>query len=226
MSLANLIVQPECAYLLTDSGLFTADGTIGALEPKMIELGDLSVAITTTGLLRASQLALAIEAVAPRDQTEMFSLLPEITFATLVAAGIDCATSHSRVLVAYYSHEEGKAGGRMLWTTPGDGPPGMFAWQMYPAWVTGMPPFAMLDRQAIFGRDLEAIDLADPALFDPMHDSIALVEAQRQWVMGWEPLPPGCYVAGDVHLTAVSARGITRTVLHSYPDEVGQKAAA
>ena len=49
MSLANLIVHPDAAYLVTDSGSFERDGTIRSLRPKCMVLEELPLAMTTVG---------------------------------------------------------------------------------------------------------------------------------------------------------------------------------
>jgi hypothetical protein len=221
MSIGNLIVQRDSAYVITDSGYFRDDGTIAYLAPKSMEIEELSLAVATVGSLHCGYLGHVIVNSPPiRSQDEFFNRIAGIMRDAYDLSGLDPDERWSRLLIAFYSHKHGRAGGCTLWTSSeeGVGPADKEPWKLHGASVVVMPA---VDRREVFGRD---IDLTNAAAFNPSRDALPIIEAQRG-KRDWDSRI-GCRVAGDICLTAVSRAGIETTTLHSYPDMVGMKAAA
>ncbi|MCF8708351.1 hypothetical protein [Rhizorhapis sp. SPR117] len=224
MSMANLIVQPDAAYIATDSGYFRKDGTIIGFYPKAMELADQSIAIASVGSLHLGYLARELQKWPDRkgwSQIEMLARLPGIVKDAYASSGLDNSERWSRFVIGFYSHKLQRALGMTFFTADSGGPSDKKPWVLYPAPVVLMPLLAM-------GEVYDGpVNLADPSFFDPHRDVMPMVEAQRRKCGGWGGIAEGCSaVAGEIVLTAVTRDGITHTVLHEYPDQVGQKAAA
>jgi hypothetical protein len=222
VSLANLIVQPGRACLLTDSGHFGKGGVIEALDRKIIEIPRLRIAITTTGYLLCRYLEREIAHAAPATADELFARLPELVLCAAATNDIDCTREPSQILIAHYSERAGRAVGYMLRTARHDWPADMQPWTLYPVTECLGP---RIDLQAALGRDA---DLSDPSAFNPARDGMAIVHAQRAPRSDWwtaDKEETVC-VAGTIRLTAVSSAGVETVDLHAWPDRVGERAAA
>ena len=132
--------------------------------------------------------------------------------------GIDPDTHWCRIVVAFYSHEHGGAHGCSIFTSRHAGPDELKPFTVYPTRKVIMP---QVDEVAAYGGEVDMLSQA----FDPARHSMPLIEAQRRPSSNWShQTGEHCYVAGDIILTTVSARGIEAAKLHSYPDMVGQRA--
>lgn len=214
MSIANLVVQHDRAFIITDSGYFTDDGTIKLLAPKCMEFAEQSVAIACTGSLHLPLLAQELRKhpdCTSWSQPEMVKRLPDLVRDTYASWKLDPVARWSQVVIGLYSHKLGRAMGFFFWTSPDDGPTGQEPWTLYPASGVLLP------------QDIDA--RVDPASFDPMRDAMLIVEAQRA-KREWGTIKDACCVAGEISLTTISSSGIEHTVLHEYPDKVGEKADA
>ncbi len=220
MTMANLIVQRDRAFLMTDSGYFTRDGTILALHPKSMILEHLSLAIAMSGSVGCGHLAEQIKKTTFPDVQSFLRQLGPMLRAAYSSAGLDPTKDFSRAFVAFYSHEHRRPYGCTLFTSDADGPAHLSPWQAHPAAVALTPE---VDQAAVFGG---LIDLTDQALFDPALSSLPLIEAQRAVGGSWGEGGSGCRVAGDIDLTVISAAGIEVQTLHSFPDLVGSLAGA
>lgn len=224
MSMANLIVQPDAAYLMTDSGLFTHNGTILALGPKVLAVRSQSLAIATTGSLQAFVLASLIRSIPDWEETcdqEAFvRALPGVVRAFYAGEGLDPDQLPSEVFIALYSRRHGRPMGLSFITGFPTPLPEGEAWKLTPCLQALNPG---VDLRAVFGRDVR---LRDPS-FVPWRDALPLVEAQRAVRAGWGFIPDGVSaVAGEITLTIVSAAGIECTSLHTYADVEGERVAA
>lgn len=218
MSLANIIIQPDCAYLVTDSGYFRPDGTIVALHPKTMTFPELSLAIATTGSITCGHLAREILKAPPSTQDAFLKRIPAIVRAAYEESGMDPVERFSYAVIATYSRRLGRAVGYVLWTSPNEGAPGREPWRLHAVRGVRMP---FIPPKAV----PDAPDYTDPA-YSPYRNEMAFVEVQRRPRSSWGGVQAGCAVAGDIELTAVSRTGIETTTLHTYPDEVGRTAAA
>lgn len=223
MSMANLIVQPEAAYLMTDSGLFTPGGTILALMPKVLAVRSQSLAIATTGSLQAFVLSSLIRSIPDWetcDQEVFVRALPGVVRSFYAGEGLDPDQLPSEVFIALYSRRMGRPMGLSFITGYPTPLPDGEAWKLKPCLQALNPG---VDLQAAYGRDVR---LRDPS-FVPWRDALPLVEAQRAVRAGWGFIPDGVSaVAGEITLTIVSAAGIECAALHTYADVEGEAIAA
>ena len=223
MSMANLIVKRDAAYLMTDSGLFTPGGTILALMPKVLAVRSQSLAIATTGSLSAwgmSTLMHLIPDWETCDQEVFVRALPGVVRDFYTSEGLDPDRLPSEVFIALYSRRMGRPMGLSFITgypTPlQDDEP----WALKPC-IQALSPG--VDLREVYGSDVR---LRDPS-FVPWRDALPLVEAQRAVREGWGFMPDGVSaVAGEITLTVVSAAGIECTSLHTYADVEGERVAA
>ncbi len=225
MSLANLIVQPQAAYLYTDSGYFDADGVILKLEHKIMPFPEQSLAIAGTGAgrLNPSLLFDEMERLGMHDLDQNTFLRQ---FRSLVREScpedVDGADREDRrYMIGLYSHQHQRAMGLTIFT-PGMGPDGKEPYEYHPADIVIAP---MVPPAEAFGG--RKINVTVPSLFDPVADGRVLAEAQRRKVTGWSHgVGDGSRVAGDIMLTKVSSAGVRFGLLNSYPDMAGLKVAA
>lgn len=218
MSLVNVIVQEDAAYLITDSGSFSQDGTIAELLRKEIVIADVPVAISATGKIGTKVFPtvkrLLTELMKPEDFTldELLRVVREI----YGEYGFDGDAQPSTWFAAYYSRELGRAMGFKFFTNEGGGKQGVLPWTWVPTRLSLMPA-VMPDK--VFGKD--AVErMRDGRRFKVPVRAKRLVEAQRR--LRPESARGHCMVAGIIMLTEVSAAGVKQTVLHEYPDRVGE----
>lgn len=223
MSMANLIVQRDAAYLMTDSGLFTPDGTILALGPKVLAVRSQALAIATTGSLQAFVLASLIRSIPDWEtcEQEVFvRALPGVVRDFYAGEGLDPDKLPTEVFIALYSRRQGRPMGLSFITGFPSPLPDGEAWKLKPCLQALSPG---VDLREAYGRDVR---LREPS-FVPWRDALPLVEAQRAVREGWGFMPDGVSaVAGEITLTTVSAAGIECMALHTYADVEGERVAA
>lgn len=223
MSMANLIVQKDAAYLMTDSGLFTPSGMLLALAPKVLAVRSQSLAIATTGSLHVGVLAPLLHSIPDWetcDQEVFVRALPGVVRSFYAGEGLDPDQLPSEVFIALYSRRMGRPMGLSFITGYPTPLPGVEPWALKPRLQALNPG---VDLQEAYGRDVR---LRDPS-FVPWRDALPLVEAQRAVCAGWGFIPDGMgAVAGEITLTIVSAGGIECTSLHTYADVEGERVAA
>ncbi len=214
MTMANLIVQRDRAYLMTDSAYFRGDGTIATFFPKSMVLEPLTLALAMTGSLHLGYLAAEIKKREFGDVPTFLSALGEMLRVAYNAAELDPDQRWCRLVIAFYSHKHGRAYGGTLFSSPEAGPQNMAPWQVHAVSKAIMPS---VDETALFGRN---VDLLDAAAFDPARDAMPLIVAQRRKRTGWTVFDDACLVAGDIDLTTVSSSGVAVECLHTFPDVV------
>ena len=225
MSLGNLIVQRDAAYLLTDSGYFEAGSTrIKSLAPKVLARRRGDMAFANVGVPVLPRILRDME---DRLESDDFTLntLTELVRDAYTGLDRDPATDASIILCAGYSRERGRAVGYSM-LAGGVALKGAkrLPWTWYPTPHMLMPSVAASE---LWGANLP-VDLTDPGIFDPLTDSMSLVEPQRRKHTGWgaDSSVSGCAIAGEIHLTKISAAGVEIFDLHTYPDRVGEMAGS
>lgn len=220
MSLANLIVQPQAAYLYTDQGYYDRNGVILRLGHKIMPFLDqrLAIAMVGSGKLTPTIIFDLIEARGI-DQLGQIDFLA--AFRNLVrelcpedASGPD--KEDRRFMIGIYGHKQRRALGLTIFT-PDMGPEGKAPYQYHPADIIIAP---MVPPSEAFGA--RRINVTSPASFDPRVDGRALVDAQRRKRTGWSHgVADGSRVAGDILLTVVSADGVNFEMLQMRNAQVG-----
>lgn len=213
MSMANLIVQQDAGYLMTDSGYFRSDGTIAALHPKTMILPGLPVAIAAVGAFHLGYLAQEMEGITFPTVTAFLKSVGHLMQQAYKHAGMDPEISWGRLVIAFYSAEDDCVRGCTLFTGKAAGPSDLVPWRIYPTSEVIMPD---VDRSSV----LSGVALTDATHFNPATDALPLIHSQRSpqdWARGMH----GCMVAGDIELTRVSRHGVKTIKLFSYPDAVG-----
>lgn len=217
MSVCNLVVQRDAAYMTTDSGYFRADGTIVALEPKTITIGRLPlvIGVTGNGIAAAAVMVASSEADWGRGFTP--NQFRDLVHAVYALEGFDPIAHRTRWALAYFDRAKGQAIGLTFFTHPDDGGDAS-PWQWLPVRVLVQPYVPPLE---VFG-DASPRQLTDPASFDPSKEAMKLVHAQRA-KRDWDGVA-GCAVAGQIRLSKVSAAGLEEFLIHEFADRVGEVA--
>ena len=226
MSLANLIVQPQAAYLITDSGIFDPGTTrLIALERKVHCPSNRAVAFTSVGTAAGRPLGEALTAMEASRQAEGEWPDPLTDYLSVVKSVFEqmgyMGEEHcSTFFAAGWSTTLNQAVGFIFRTRPCPEVPEPWVWHQRDVAVNPYP-----EPVDVWGSDI-AIDLKDPSAFNPHTDAMQIVETQRLPRAWGDGTVNGCCVAGEIHLTEVTADGVTITTLHTYPDRVGELAGA
>ena len=218
MSLVDLIVQRDAAFLISDSGGFNQhDFTVEELLRKEIVLPDLNVVIAATGIaghIFPLMQRFLEERIDPADfSLDVFRDL--VRFAYLAFHSDDAMVSTWYAI--QYDPATKRASGAAFFTNPGGGKPGQERWTWYRKFLFLSP--AVLPTE-VFGPVGDAMH--DHVRFDVAGNALTLVEAQR--ARRPESAGGNCIVAGEVRLTKVSAAGVEQAVLIDYGDRVGEMA--
>jgi hypothetical protein len=210
VSLLNLIVQADCAYLMTDSGTYDEDGTVSTLGPKVIVMPHHGLAIGTSGKLNCYLLLTLVRALEHLPRHKFLLELPHIAKAANDLYDIDSA---SVVAVAGFSEDMGRAFGLVLTTGETGELPDLVPYELTPRKTT-LLPYPPAIQKALGGL----------SAYNPLTDSLPLLEQQRRVNFGTAEDPQIC-VAGDINVVAVSREGLRVRTIHTYPDRVGEKVA-
>lgn len=222
MSLANLIVQPQAAYLYTDQGYFDREGRILSLEHKIMPFPrqSLAIAMVGAGKLSATSLFNEIErrGLDNLNQTDFLTAFQMLICELCPDEATGPDREDRRFMIGLYSHAYQRAIGLTLFT-PGMGPDGKAPYKYHNADIVIAP---MVPPTGAF--DGRKINVTVPSSFDPIEDGRVLVNAQRRKVAAWSHgVADGSRVAGDILLTEVSARGMAYDLLLRHDDQVGEK---
>lgn len=220
MSLVDLIVQRDAAFLITDSGSFNQhDLTVEEMIRKEIVLPDLHVVITATGLA-GNVLPLVQRFIEERSDPADFTLdlFRDMVRVAYLMLHDDDAMVSTWYAIQYHPATK-RASGSAFFTNPGGGKPGQEPWTWYPKFLVLSPAVLPTD---VFGPVGEAMH--DHARFDLPANALRLADAQR--ARRPENSGGACVVAGEVRLTKVSANGVEQAVLIDYGDRVGELAGA
>ncbi|NVE93375.1 hypothetical protein [Altererythrobacter lutimaris] len=217
MSLCNLIVQDEAAYLVTDSAFFDETGQVLMHEPKSILIDGVPVVISAVGsghILAKVHIA-CLEVFAKQAFT--LDRFKQVVKRVYERDGHNPAQEMTRWIAAYYSAELSRAFGCYFFTDPADGEPEANAWRWYPKRAMILP---YVEPVEVWGTDT-TIDITKPENFNPRADSMKFVQAQRkptEWASGRN----GIGVGGEIRITKVSAKGVEEWKLHEFDDRVGE----
>lgn len=207
MSLLNLFVQGDRAYLVVDSGHFNDDGEVTRFGQKFTALPDLRVVIASTGTLQCRHLSAGIRAHEHLSQQQFLEELPNIAREAVERYQI---RRNSGVVFAAYSHVKECAFG------------GIFATHEEP----GVIPYRIFQKTAVLLPPLPSVSLnslCHPSTFDPYRSAKMLADQQRLANFGYDPDKPYCGVAGDLEVVEVSREGIFAETVHTYPAEIGER---
>lgn len=232
MTALSLIVQPHAAYLLTDTASYLADGTVVAFAPKVTELHfggiqvgspSASAAFAVTGIISAENVKAVLATLPIADVNDLLAFLPA------VVQGISVAIPNMPRAPGV-SDEQGMLLALALWDAGAGRPYGFLIGNeashlveeghMKPFELVRMSEYVM--RQGGFPIGTA---FADPAVFDPIRDGGALLDAQRDDPFG-DDETQFCGVGGQGVLTEIGAAGIRYHLLRSWPDKVGERIAA
>lgn len=217
MSIANLLVQPDAAYIVTDSGFFGPDGRLLGTAPKSIVLPDVPIALACVG---SGNTLIDVFRLNPwAKSSDGFSLDAFRDFVRGIHEGarLDQDAHYSRWVAAYYSRNLGRPLGFTMFTHAKDGEAsGREPWTWYPARTVIMP---MVPPSEVWGADIKR-NLPDPSQFNPHTDFMDFVHAQRRHKFD----AFDCAVAGEILLTKVNADGVADFALHDFGGVVGKLA--
>lgn len=216
VSVANIIVQPETVYMVTDSGVWSRDGSeLVDLRRKEILIPGLPIAITAIG--NVGQIFPRIQSAVENGDPEDFSFIAFMSGVRTAyeVTGIDPEEHGSVWIAVFYSAFTERAFGQSFFTSSKDGGKTRKPWEWYQERVSCMPRFELAEVFKV------RKNLTDPVVYDPRTEVMDIVHAQRARRVGEADASP---VAGEIWLTAVSAAGVEQTLLHDYGDVVGELA--
>ncbi len=214
MTALNAFARADAAYILTDgASFFTQTGKIGSIGGKTIASRRLRLAIGRSGMGEPMRLRWFLSRMP--DQATAIERLPAELVASANRLRPGLARDNARngathnlgtpltIYVALFDCDASEA-------------------RIYQCDAANGMKRISAGLQPIIGRyeGLRALDLTHPATFDVWRDAVGLVQAQRD-----RPLAEGehCMVGGFVELVRVDAEGVSRRIMHRWPDRVGQK---
>jgi hypothetical protein len=224
MTACNLIVQPQAAYLLTDTACYTADGIVTHFQPKVIELTHAIVepaAIAFTGNAFPQEMTAALERLGPASASALLPALPDlIADAERIVRGRMPPGQRPSItlLIASFNRATIRPAGHIISNDPSMFLPGS---GYVPMTVRAMDWKAHVDHAAAFGGQRR---LSDPRQFDAVGDGARLLEQQRREPNDGDNFP---IIGGQGLLTKVDIYGVqTRTICEWQNDTVGARIAA
>lgn len=212
MSLLNLIVQPDCAYVITDSGHYDAErgGVVTRLGPKSVVMEDIGLVIACAGKLQCAHLSKGLASLRGLTQDEVVGFLPEIARAAVDTYKVDML---STVVFAGFCRVRGRAFGGAFLTHVHGGPSALPKGQSY----------QVLDRSALLLPPLQGYELAKLRELRSYRELAGIVDLQRRSDFSSPGKPMGCCIAGDIDVVRVSAEGVSVETIISYPATIGEK---
>ena len=216
MTAMNVWIKPEAGYIACDGASYAvADGRVLYVREKVTVLDGLCMAFGTMGLCNADDLVKQMERfplgtqaevkfALPRalravweENTARFPFLSEETLAIGLKAVCWNRAANKAEVSVLGTHEK--------YTMEGQNP-----WTLY----TG--------ESSILHPDLE--DGAGFSEIDPETGALGVLERQRRNVtMDALDGTPFCIVGGVATLYRVSAEGVTKRTLHTWPDKIGER---
>lgn len=214
MTISNLVVQPDAAYLLSDTAFFQPDGRILGFGTKVLAFFGQKAAVSATG-----RQGLAIGKVYDeyRRTGAAFSFdgFLQTVRDVYEREGYDPDEFAMVWNAAYYSDAHKRPFGFSFTTHSSGGGEGFQPWRWHPKTALIMPH---VDPSEVFGPGIEKIRLADPRQFNPLTDFKMFAMEQRKHRF------EGLYhaVGGEVRLTKVSSAGVETWTMHDFGDQEGQ----
>ena len=214
MTISNLVVQPDAAYLLSDTVFLAPDRRALGFAPKVLHFPDQCAAVSACG----SQGFAVVDVVAEYHRTgKAFSFdgFLQTVREVFDREGYDDATHFMNWTAIYYSKEHSRPYGFCFTTHPSGGGEGYAPWRWHPRRVLIAP---YVEPSLVFGPNAGRVSLPDPAQFDPMADFMKFALQQRQ--VRYEGGHFG--VGGEVYLTRAAADGLRQWKLHDFGDREGE----
>jgi hypothetical protein len=229
MTAINVIRQANAVHVLTDGIVCNSEGVISEIGPNTFTLPNLPAALAIRG---PTQFMPFLVHRLSRECQSFDELLKNIVPAALdVHMSIPMTLGYGEVrpnfdlVVAGWSNERGRPESFVMTNQEPRDQIGLAtaAWQlMRLPDVSIAPSVGMAQIKSVGWRVPESAEA-----FQPSIDGIKLLHAQRL-SKGLRPALPNRdtdSVGGFVQLTTVHAHGISSTLLHRWPDRVGQRIA-
>lgn len=230
MTAMNVFTQPQAAYFLTDTAVYTGDGIVTQFAPKVMEMffrddlttGVAHAAFSMTGCLLPAQMAECLRTLGAETLGDMLRELPALF--SYVCSHLATAPRSNNVnenciamAIAAYLPDRGP----MAWVIANEDHP--FPADCYePFTLQPIREYIMRTNQAGFVENLMP---GDPASFDPIADGGKLLAAQRLDPFGTDD-DPYFAIGGSGVLTEIGPGGIRYHLLRAWPDRVGERIAA
>lgn len=231
MTAMSLIVQPQAAYLLTDTAHYLADGTAVAFKPKVAEftLGPIAGA-------PPAKAAFALTGVVSVEHVQ--TVCADCGWASIgdVLAGLPDLIRHLTKLLKTALYAPGVGDERSillalaLWDDATGRPDGYLIGNpsCAPVREGHMRPYQLVRmRNYVLARanpSFAGLDYSDPARFSPRRDGGTLLDDQRADPFG-DDVTQFTGVGGQGVLTEVGPQGVRYHLLRDWPDRVGEKIA-
>lgn len=213
MSISNLVVQPDAAYLLTDTAWLKSDGRILCFAPKVIHFPEQCAAVSCCGQQGFAAIDVVEEYHRSGKQFSFDGFLGTVRD-IYALKGYDEAEHAMIWTAAYYSKSHERPFGFSFTTHPSGGGDGYEPWRWYPKTSLILP---FVQPSAVFGAGTSRVRLSDPKQFDPLNDFMKFAHQQREhrYEGGWRG------VGGEVFLTRAGSGGLRHWNLHDFGDREG-----
>jgi hypothetical protein len=226
MTAINVIRHSDAVHVLTDGASWSADGECGFAGSKIWPLADRNAVITARGPKLAPALLAEVFSAGGRTYDEMKCNSVELVRRAVLMFGDLWAFSPTgadiEVVVAGWSE---KSGPDSYVVCTNDRNPAVTPWTVAEAGPVLMTPGdrAIEDKlRAILGPEIKCADDLDPE-----RDGLRMLQAQRDMVLALPKCGVDFSVVGAfAQLTTVTRQAIMTKILHRWPDEVLEPAAA
>jgi hypothetical protein len=227
MTAINVVRQANAVHVLTDGIVCDAEGVISEIGPNIFMLPNLPAALAIRG---PSQFMPFLVHRLSRECQSFDELLKNVVPAALdvhisipMTLGYGDVRPNFDLVIAGWSNERGRPESFVMTNQEAREQVGLAtaAWQlMHLPDVSIAPSVGVAQIESVGWRVPESAEA-----FQPSIDGVKLVRAQRL-SKGLRPAVPNRdidSVGGFVQLTTVHAHGINSTILHRWPDRVGQR---
>lgn len=217
MTALNLVTQPGASWIINDTAYYDDKGVIQFFASKTVFLAGATAepaAVALSGGASIGDFAAVIEPMNIASATTLLDRLPEIHRGVIdhaTARGCDIKRHGALIGVASFNRRTGAAAAHMIGDDPNDG--GLGSDYVPGTVVGGWGHYCTFDWRRMYG---DGADLNDPAVFHPIRDAPAILDAQRR--RPGEPFPK---VGGEGRVTRVSARGVETVSICRWADKVG-----
>ena len=226
MTAINCVPQGKVGYLYTDTAhTHLETGEVVFLGPKMLIGRSFPWAIGITGFTSAlGHLMTATNVEPPKNVVGLVRALPDIVARTVELAGAPIPGDNRSLGLTVLVWDARKGCTRVFLIDNDGSMTGGLGVSPFEAvevdWsATGAAPDYYLGRQ---------VNVRDRRSFDPHADGIALMEGQRR-EMRWGPTPTAlkcARIGGEIQVAKVTGAGVQHSILHQWPDFVGERIAA
>lgn len=231
MTAMSLIVQPQAAYLLTDTAHYLADGTVVAFKPKVAELtlgpiaggAPATAAFALTGVISVAHVQAACAGCGWASIGDVLAGLPDLVrhlTQQLATASYAPGVGDDRSMLlalALWDASANRADGFLI-GNPSCAPVREGHMRAYE--LVRMRNYVLARANPSFA----GLDYSDPALFDPLVDGGTLLDDQRADPFG-DDVTQFAGVGGQGVLTEVGPAGVRYRVLRTWSDRTGDRLA-